>query len=395
MRNTHNELSRRAFIKSIAGSAAGLCLGCAPSKEYLTAEITKIQQTSSPPMVYPKLPYQKVQAPENGCLVGFRRVYAKSLPDANRREWNEITRSGTSIDDLASQFNDPKWDNLLHPLVGDHVDYYKVALGRSPAIFVMYETPKLFLDFPSQQAAEVVNRGTIPYLNFLPWWEQNKSLKLDLKDIAGGKHDNKLTRLAKGAAEFGQKHGGFFSTTMEEMNGWWYPWGQNENFIPAWRHIWQIFEDQGANQYATWVWEIYCPEQVDPQALNKPSHPESYYPGDKYVDWIGLSAFSRAQDWGGLKSYQSLVERSYKDMRTNHPDKPIMQAETGKTKMYNQPSWLVDAYRSIKQMPGLKAMIYYDNVTLGINDDKTLSEDSLKVMKEIFRDPYWIMARSV
>jgi hypothetical protein len=24
--------------------------------------------------------------------------------------------------------------------------------------------------------------------------------------------------------------------------------------------IWQVFEDQGTNKYATWVWEMYCLE---------------------------------------------------------------------------------------------------------------------------------------
>ena len=82
------------------------------------------------------------------------------------------------------------------------------------------------------------------------------------KEIAQGQHDGYIKKFAQGAAEFGKEYGGFFFTTMEEMNGNWFSWGKNSNFIPAWRHIWQIFEDQGANQYATWVWALYCTEGV-------------------------------------------------------------------------------------------------------------------------------------
>jgi hypothetical protein len=81
-----------------------------------------------------------------------------------------------------------------------------------------------------------------------------------------------------------------------------------------------------------------------------------------------------------------------------HKDKPIIHAETGKTRGYNQTRWLIDAFRTIKsEMPELKAWVYWDNDT-AISDPvdyKTLSEDSLQIMKEIFRDPYWIMAREV
>jgi hypothetical protein len=393
-------LDRREFLKTagfagvgLAGILAGFLSGCAttePPKPDIAASLSAIKPE---PVVYPKLPYNKVQAPEDGCFVGFRKVYALSMPDVYKKEWGNLTRASDSIDDIAKAFNDPKWDNTLSKVIGDNVEYYGKALGKNPGIFVLYETPKLFLDFPANQVAEVAKKGVIPYLNFLPWWEQKKSIRLDLKDIAKGKHDKSLKNLAEGAAQFGQKHGGFFTTTMEEMNGYWYPWGQSSNFIPAWRHIWQVFEDQGANRYATWVWEPFCLEPSRQFDITKMQEPERYYPGDKYVDWIGFSAFSRKGWHGDGMLFGHLIGKSYPEMRKNHPDKPIMQAETGKTQLWDQPRWLIDAYKTVKEMPGLKAVIYWDNITPSVSDDKTLSDKSLATMKEIFKDPYWIMAK--
>lgn len=288
---------RREFLKTagfagvgLAGFFAGSLSGCATTESSKQDIIASLAAIKPEPVAYPKLPYNKVQAPENGCFVGFRRVYALSMPDAFKKEWMSNTRASESVDDIVSKFNDPKWDTTISKVIGGHIDYYEKALGKKPAVFVMYETPKLFLDFPTKQAEQVTVRKAIPYLYFLPYWEHKTSIRLELKDIASEKHDKLLTRLAQGAAEFGKQNGGYFVTTMEESNADWYYWGSSSNFIPAWRHIWQVFQDQGANQYATWVWETYCPEGAGTRAID----PEIFYPGDKYVDWIGLSAFSRA-----------------------------------------------------------------------------------------------------
>jgi hypothetical protein len=115
------------------------------------------------------------------------------------------------------------------------------------------------------------------------------------------------------------------------------------------------------------------------------------YPGDKYVDWIGMSAFSRDINESRGLTLGALITQNYDRMRKNHSDKPIMQAEFGKSNRYDQPRWLIDAYKNIKTLPGIKAAIFWDNVSIG--DDHTLSEKSLQAMKEIFQDPYWIMAK--
>jgi len=47
-------------------------------------------------------------------------------------------------------------------------------------------------------------------------------------------------------------------------------------------------------------------------------------------------------------------------MHNNHPDKPIMQAEFGKTQTNDQPYWLKNAYKTIKSWPGMKAALYWD-----------------------------------
>ena len=115
---------------------------------------------------------------------------------------------------------------------------------------------------------------------------------------------------------------------MHEMNGKWYPWGGPVNgnspaqFRAAWRRIHTIFRREGATN-VTWVWS--------PNARSYPgTYPnriEAYYPGDAYVDWIGLSGFN----WG--TSNPRLRWTTFEEVYTNLLatlrlfNKPIVVAE--------------------------------------------------------------------
>jgi len=77
--------------------------------------------------------------------------------------------------------------------------------------------------------------------------------------VTKGHYDRLLLRMAKRARRIGEKYGGFFINTMWEMNidtahsGSW-PWCISPSqFKEAWRSMWHIFEENGANEYATRV----------------------------------------------------------------------------------------------------------------------------------------------
>lgn len=120
--------------------------------------------------------------------------------------------------------------------------------------------------------------------------------------------------------------------------------------------------------------------------------PEQFYPGDKYVDWIGLSAISKPRFNPREATFDDMIYPTYTQMRKDHPQKPIMQAELGRTDRNDQARWLTHAYRSIKNdFPAMKAAIYYGFVDFG--HDSNLNKKSLETLKEIFKDPHWIMAK--
>jgi hypothetical protein len=385
-----HQISRRTFLKTLSLVAAAPTLGCAIT-ETKSEQIASSLSAIKPQAVgYPKLAGQKIQPPENGCLIGMRRAYARSNI-SGFNEFLKILHDSRDFEDYENRLESSKWRELfkLEEAVKSYAGYYREEFNQNPKILGLIDTPKLFRPFPSTEASIVSTHGMIPYINMLPCHYNRPKIGFSLESIVSGKQDKYLKLLAEGATKFGEKYNGFFLTTMEENNGNWYYWGQNPKFVPAWRHIWQIFEEQGANEFATWVWEICCPETTGNVAK-----PEDYYPGDKYVDWVGISAFWRGKYRETMLPFDDLVGRIYNRMRKNFPNKPIMQAEFGKTNAHDQANWLINAYTSIKKdFPALKAEIYYDNVTFQIDDDHVLNKKSLEALKEVFKDPYWIMAK--
>ena len=148
--------------------------------------------------------------------------------------------------------------------------------------------------------------------------------------------------------------------------------------------MWEIFEEKGANEYATWAIEYHIDFDLN-----------GYWPGDKYVDWTGFSAYNRKihEQHYGYRYLNDLISEPYQYFRTKHPDKPMMLEELGTTIGPDQPEWLRNAFTAIKSKPRLKALIYWDNVNPMLPDDHVLSTESKQAMKELLKDPYFIGAK--
>ncbi|MGB1752289.1 MAG: glycosyl hydrolase, partial [Paracoccaceae bacterium] len=91
------------------------------------------------------------------------------------------------------------------------------------------------------------------------------------------------------------------------MNNQLLPWSltsiaqSGDDYIASYRYIVDFFRDHGAHN-VYWVWEVTS--QPDP--LTQWNQIDRAYPGDDYVDWIGVSIFQQvfpwSPDWGGRMS---------------------------------------------------------------------------------------------
>jgi len=335
-------LTRRDLL--IKGGKAALAVGAGLSLDPVLSGCATIGPNETAPVIYPPLRGHKIQPPKDGCMIGFRYLTI---------ETRRIVKS------------------------------YGEKLGQKPSIFILHWSYKIFSNFPMLSAVEAAIEGVTPFIFVI--------VSSDLTEIIKGKHDQQITRFAEEATRFGENYGGFIINTMWEMNidnknpSFNHPWcRQPESFKKAWKHIWQVFEDNGANEYATWMIEYHADYPL-----------EGYYPGDSFVDWIGLSAYNRTfqQKYRGYRYLNDLISGPYNYFRRRYENKPIMQAEFGTTIGRDQPEWLIKAFQTIKSKPGIKAAIYWDKAAIQLGDDHTLSEESLKTLKQILEDAYFIMAK--
>jgi len=130
------------------------------------------------------------------------------------------------------------------------------------------------------------------------------------------------------------------------MNGSWSPWGVLTNgnspadFVPAWRHVHDIFSKVGATN-VTWVW---CPN-IEYSGSSKPL--ADLYPGDGYVNYTCMDGYN----WGtnpwkpnAWLSFAQTFGPTYNLIGgTIAPSKPMVIAETGSTEYGgSKAAWITD-----------------------------------------------------
>ncbi|MET0789516.1 MAG: glycosyl hydrolase [Cellulomonas sp.] len=178
-----------------------------------------------------------------------------------------------------------------------------------------------------------------------------------LPKIIGGQYDDYLHQYAKDVVSLGLP---MAIRLDHEMNGSWYPWGERQwggnslngngkgDFVRMWRHVHDIFEAEGANQYVIWVWAPNIVNALPDWAKNSAWYMRSLYPGDDYVDWVGLSGYYRSPFKSDQTPTFSYTYDKSLDQLRSITRKPILLAEIGATEVGGQkPAWVADLFASL------------------------------------------------
>jgi beta-mannanase len=184
-------------------------------------------------------------------------------------------------------------------------------------------------------------------------------------NIAKGNQDANIHAWAKDFAAYAQ--GGTrmaFLAPMQEMNGYWVPYGQDPgNFKIAFQRVVQIFAQEGVDDDSVrWVFA--------PNGWGSPPF-TTYYPGDSLVDVLAISTYNFGyhpgnpyKDW--LSPQETFI--TYLDqLRAMAPTKPIFIAQTATTAYYSdgfnvgkKNEWLSNSYELLAKYKGVRAVIYYN-----------------------------------
>lgn len=90
----------------------------------------------------------------------------------------------------------------------------------------------------------------------------------------------------------------------------------------------------------------------------------AYYPGDDYVDWIGVSVYGaqmpqKLRDWN--PSFRKVMDDAYPKLAAISPNKPIAVLEFGVVEHKGKAAWITGALNDLSAgcYPRIKAISYW------------------------------------
>ena len=202
-------------------------------------------------------------------------------------------------------------------------------------------------DTPSMEAT--VREGAIPLVTMgLPEG-------VTLREVAEGGQDQQIRAWARAAKAFGYP---FLFRPWWEMNGDWYSWGRSPDYVAAWRHFHDLVEEEGATN-VTWDWV------VDAIWFDPASDPTPYYPGNEYVDWVGMDAYN----WGRnplqpdkWRDPEEVIQPTVEVLNRIAPGKPQCICEDASTEVGgDKAAWITEMLTTyLPAHPEIKAYLWFN-----------------------------------
>lgn len=185
----------------------------------------------------------------------------------------------------------------------------------------------------------------------------SKDITLDILD---GKYDSYLNHLADNFNEYDYP---VLFRINNEMNGSWvlyssYFVGKDTDlFTDCYRYIYDKFQEKNVNNLI-FVW--------NPNEISYPNyaynHYLSYYPGNKYVDIIGLTAYNTGTYYSGeiWRKFEEAYDDFYYDY-TEHFTQPMMITEYSCSSTGGDKSaWFTDMFKTIDKYDKIKLAVLWN-----------------------------------
>jgi hypothetical protein len=265
-------------------------------------------------------------------------------------------------------------------------------------------------EFPTKAVQQLHNRGIIPHLTWELFWplaDPNNTRPTGpngyegFNEVLNGTYDDYIDRFARDAKAFNER---VLIRFLHEFNGNWYVWSGNKNgnvnggpekVVAVWKYVVDRFKKIGADN-VKWLWVPHGPStDLSTESWNQVSN---YWPGDAYVDWIGLDGYNfYPQDpWGGVRPLRDFDNcfRALYDSCAVLGKQPMMIAEFGtgefQSENFDKAAWVTDAFSKIKtDYPRVKIFTWF-NINKELDWRINSSPESLNAFRKAMEDPYYI-----
>lgn len=255
------------------------------------------------------------------------------------------------------------------------IENFANEIGQTPEITMYFQgwqvnsgARNTFNEFPFLPE-EVRGEGSIPMVTWESWRAGGgfDQPEFSLDNIIAGNWDDLIRAYAQEVAAFGSD---VLIRFDHEFNGDANIWtgiangNDPQKYVAMWRHVVDIFEQEGADN-ARWIW---APNFKAPPDLPRPSNDfRNYYPGDGYVDFIGVSAYNWGNDpinGSGWQEADTLYPNFMAQIGREYPDKPLIVSEIGTFPDYDGNSaaqWIRDAFELFQGFSQMKSVVWFND----------------------------------
>lgn len=235
-----------------------------------------------------------------------------------------------------------------------------------PASLEHFESIRSTLD-------SIADQGSVPSISWEPMFVvKGVETMIPYEKILKGEYDPYLAHIANEIKTWNKP---LIIRFAHEMNLKRYHWGTTKEqfnqdspnqYIQMFRYVVNYFKNQNVNQ----VFWTFCPNvDSDPdQPWNTPRH---YYPGDDYVDILGMDGYNwnisekladhKKQSWNKpYASFEQIFHKLYQELKSLAPHKPVMVFETASVDRDKKQKcmWIKEAIQTAKTW-GLTGIIWF------------------------------------
>lgn len=266
----------------------------------------------------------------------------------------------------------PNKDNGMTSL--KEVSTFSEELGTSLDIVSFYVAWNIEKnDISKSYLDSIYAKNSIPMITWEPWLHTFENDSLQEKNvfqlINEGKFDTYISEFAVQLRELKRP---VFLRFAHEFDNPFYAWydkgeGSSEEFKKAWRHVYFKFIEVYADN-VIWVWNPWKAENI-----------KAFYPGDHYVDWVGVNALNYDTGFGSKQgqSFKSIYDPFHIGIK-EVCNKPVMISEFGSLGNNNiKEKWVNSAFRCLRgEFDEIKAVVFFNSYVDNNHPDGYESEEA-------------------
>ncbi len=295
-----------------------------------------------------------------------------AYPEGGHENWNEDT--------VALYDRIMNTDHVIWGLVNGNIEqkqrelnYYLLEkqLDHKFEIVTSYSDQMSF-DFDVKSAKTIYDDDRIVQFTYHFAYDYGNSNTMgglaSVLDVYRGECDEYLRKFAKSVVELGEP---MLFRLNNEMNSDWTTWSatnamnDTEIFTATWKRMYDILEEEGANEYLIWIWN---PQGHSTGPLFHWNDLRMYFPGAKYVHMLGLTGYNFGDDnqWTSFGDmYQALNDYYtpyFGDWGWIIAEFGCSDSSENPDNANRKPDWITEMFDCFEEdrFPNIKAAVWFN-----------------------------------